>query len=293
MKIGIPKGLYYYDIEILEKFLKKLGLETIVFETNKEIINLGNEISNSEMCLSMKIFLGHVSKLSKICDYILVPNIDNYGYFDQMCPNYSSLYNLVMNLFDKKILTFNIDYKSGIYENPFYKIGILLGFRKNYIRKIYKQCKILYESDLKSKIINNLNKLNSKNKKVLVVAHSYNAFDEYIGKPIIEYLEKMNCEIIYSEYFDKELTNDLSKYISYNLYFKKSKENIGSIILCKEKIDGILFLTTFPCGLDSLVNELVIRKIDKPYLNLVIDDLDSLTGIYTRLESFVDIIEQS
>ena len=62
--------------------------------------------------------------------------------------------------------------------------------------------------------------------------------------------------------------------------------------MCKEKIDGILFLTTFPCGIDSLVTELVLRKIDKPYLNLVIDDLDSMSGIETRLESFVDIIEQ-
>ena len=32
--------------------------------------------------------------------------------------------------------------------------------------------------------------------------------------------------------------------------------------------------------------------INKPYLNLIIDDMDSLTGIKTRLESFVDILEQ-
>ena len=69
--------------------------------------------------------------------------------------------------------------------------------------------------------------------------------------------------------------------------------NVDSKIYCKEKIDGIVFLTAFPCGLDSLVNELVMRKIDKPYLNLVIDDLDSLAGMETRIESFVDIIEQA
>ena len=91
---------------------------------------------------------------------------------------------------------------------------------------------------------------------------------------------------------DIKETNNLSKYLSNGLYFKTSKENIGSIILCKEKIDGILFLSSFPCCIDSLVTELVIRKIDKPYLNLIIDDLDSTSGIETRLESFVDIIEQ-
>ena len=151
---------------------------------------------------------------------------------------------------------------------------------------------IEYESNLKTKIINNTNKLDSSKKKILLVSHMYNTYDKYIGNPIIEYLEKLNCEIIYSDCFDIKETNNLSKYLSNGLYFKTSKENIGSIILCKEKIDGILFLSSFPCCIDSLVTELVIRKIDKPYLNLIIDDLDSTSGIETRLESFVDIIEQ-
>jgi predicted nucleotide-binding protein (sugar kinase/HSP70/actin superfamily) len=29
-----------------------------------------------------------------------------------------------------------------------------------------------------------------------------------------------------------------------------------------------------------------------PYLNIIIDDLNSLAGIETRIESFIDIIEQ-
>ena len=41
-----------------------------------------------------------------------------------------------------------------------------------------------------------------------------------------------------------------------------------------------------------MVNELIIRKIKLPYLNIIIDDLNSLSGIETRIESFIDIIEQ-
>ncbi len=52
------------------------------------------------------------------------------------------------------------------------------------------------------------------------------------------------------------------------------------------------FLTAFPCGPDSLTNELVIRKIDIPYLQLIQDDLDGVAGMETRLESFLDIIER-
>jgi predicted nucleotide-binding protein (sugar kinase/HSP70/actin superfamily) len=292
MKIGIPKALYYYYIEDFIRFLKKLGIEIVTFDTDKEIINLGSNVANDEMCLPMKIFLGHVCKLKDVCDYILVPNLNNYGLFDQMCPNFTALYNLVNNLFDVKILTFDINYLKNR-NNAFYKVGQELGFTKKHIKKVYKQAMVEYKSNLKTKILNNENKLNSKNKKVLLVSHSYNAYDKYISQPIIKYLESLNCEIIYSDCFDNKITNDLSKYLSRDLYFKSAKENIGSIILCKEKIDGILFLTAFPCGIDSLVTELVMRKIDKPYLNLVIDDLDSLSGVMTRLESFVDIIEQN
>ena len=75
-----------------------------------------------------------------------------------------------------------------------------------------------------------------------------------------------------------------------DLYFKCSKDNAGSISLCLPYIDGILFITTFPCGLDSLVNEVIMRRIKKPYLNLIVDELSDNTGFETRLESFVDII---
>ena len=35
-----------------------------------------------------------------------------------------------------------------------------------------------------------------------------------------------------------------------------------------------------------------MRKLDKPYINLVIDDIESSGGIETRLESFVDVLNQ-
>jgi predicted nucleotide-binding protein (sugar kinase/HSP70/actin superfamily) len=59
----------------------------------------------------------------------------------------------------------------------------------------------------------------------------------------------------------------------------------------REKVDGILLTSGFPCGPDSLVNEMIMRKNkDIPILNLVIDGQDGTAGMETRLESFVDII---
>ena len=166
-------------------------------------------------------------------------------------------------------------------------MGKMLGINKSKSKKAYEYSKLSYYNNKNKKILNNLKKLKSTRKKVLLVGHPYNMYDELIGIPIIKMLENLNIEIIYSDlFFDK----DESKRYSKDLYWKYSKENISSISKCIEKIDGIIFISTFPCGLDSLVNELVMRKLNKPYINIIIDDNTISGGIETRLESFIDII---
>lgn len=295
MKIGIPKSLYYYYCKDLwYPYFEALGVEIITSEdTNREIINLGNFYASDEMCLSLKIFLGHVASLQNKCDYLLVSSIDNFGLKDQMCSNYVALYNLIDNLFSFNILDYQVDYIHHHKERDgLIKIGLKLGFTKEQCVQAYTYAHQQYRTIRRKEIQENTQKLNSDKMKILLVGHPYNVYDRYIGGNIIDYLEKQNCDIIYCDGFDSQSTNLMSKHLSRELYFKYSKENIGSIVVCKEKIDGIIFLTAFPCGLDSLVNELVMRKIDIPYLNLVIDDLDSLTGVETRLESFIDILSQ-
>ena len=110
--------------------------------------------------------------------------------------------------------------------------------------------------------------------------------------PITNYLEQNDCEVIMCNRLPAISTNSLSKNLSNTLYWKYNKESIGSIPLCEEKIDGIILISSFPCGPDSLVNELVVRRVKKTILNLIIDDLDSFSGIETRLESFIDILKQ-
>ena len=51
-------------------------------------------------------------------------------------------------------------------------------------------------------------------------------------------------------------------------------------------------LSSFPCGPDSLVNELAIRKLDDiPSIKITVDESTATSGLITRLESFVDILK--
>lgn len=293
MKIGIPRSLFYYlDGDIVINFLKELNIDTIISpNTNKEIIDKGIFYAPDEMCLSGKNYLGHVSYLVDKCDYILVPRIDNYYTFNQTCTNFLAMYDIVSNIFKTKVIGYNIDLNNKeTLKKGLIRIGKKLGKKNKDIMIAYKKAIKKHNYKYKKLIKNNMDKLNSDKTKILLLSHNYNTYDQMIGKPVIELLEKMGIEIIYSDLFDKSLCRTLSKNISNDLYWKNSREIIGSFKIAKNRIDGVVILSAFPCGLDSLVNELLMLKINIPYLNIVIDDLDATNGLETRIESFADII---
>lgn len=295
MKIGIPRSMhYYYYGNLLKNFFTNLGFEVVVSpKTNKAIMDDGVKYSYDEMCLSLKNYIGHVAYLKDKCDYIVIPRIDNYGTSNQTCTNFLAVYDIINNLFDMKILDYNIDYnKKKDEQSAFINLARKLNINRYKAETAYIKAKV-DDMNYKEKLIRkNKYNLEKDNLKILLVGHPYNIYDEFIGKPLIDMLKKENIEIIYSNLFNPIETNKLSRKLSKNLYFKYNKENIGSIEISKDKIDGIIFLTTFPCGPDSLVNELVIRKIKLPYLNIIVDDLDSEIGLETRIESFIDMIKE-
>ena len=294
MKIGIPRALFYYlDGDIVIAFLKKLNIDVIISpKTSKKILEDGIKYAPDEMCLSLKNYIGHISYLKDKCDYILVPRIDNYYTFNQTCTNFLALRDIVSNIFDVKVLDYNIDLNN----KQTLKKGLFMIAKK--LGKKHKEINYSYhfavnKNKKERKLLNKINmeKLNSENKKVLLISHNYNTYDELIGKPIINLLKKQDIEVIYSDLFDKTLCRKLSENSSKDLYWKYSKEIIGSFEIVKNRVDGVVFLSTFPCGLDSLVNELLILKLDLPYLNIIIDEMYAENGLETRVESFADIIK--
>ena len=283
---------YHLNGDIIVNFLKKIGVEVIVSSnTTKKMIDDGMKYAPDEMCLSMKNYIGHVYYLKDRCDYILVPRIDNFYTFNQTCTNFLAARDIINNLFHIKILDYNIDLNNKAnLKKGLFKLAAKLGFKVKEISMAYKYAVLKYHKKRKKMIEMNINKLNSSKKKILLISHNYNTYDAIIGKPVIDMLEKENIEIIYSDLLDSTLCRKLSRNISNELYWKYSRESIGAYEFVKDKIDGVVFLSTFPCGLDSLVNELLILKLNIPYLNIVVDDMNADNGLETRIESFSDIL---
>lgn len=293
--IGIPKAFLYYRYNILWKtFFEKLNCKVIESpDTTKETIELGKKHSVDESCLSSKIYLGHVANLINKCDFLLVPRAENYGKNEKVCVKFNATYDIVKNMFpNTKILEYNIDRK----RNPFtffsfLKIGFKITKNPFKITRSYIIAKATNKKSLRKKYIEQTKKLNSDKLKILIVSHPYNIYDEFIGKPIIKKLESMNIELIYADRLNPKISRMYASTLSPTLYWTYSKELIGSVPYYQYSVDGVIFLTAFPCGPDSLVNELLLRKIkDIPMTNILIDELTASAGLETRLESFVDII---
>jgi len=296
IKVGIPRAFLYYRYNILWKtFFEKLNCNVILSpDTNKEIIDLGKNYSIDESCLSSKIYMGHVSYLIDKCDYILIPRICDYGKNNNVCVKFCGLYDIVKNTFPMtKILNYNIEYTKHQGEFlGFIKMG--LEINKNIFKVIYAYSVAKRKEKKHNIMLKNgqVNILKNNRLKILIVSHPYNIYDKYIGEPIIKFLKSMDIDLLYADLLDRKTAIDYSYELSDTLYWLYSKELVGAVNYYKEAVDGMIFITSFPCGPDSLVNELLIRKIKNvPIANILIDEATSETGLITRLESFVDIIK--
>ena len=295
IKIGIPRAFLYYRNYILWKtFFEGIGCTLIISSpSNKGTIMEGKKLSIDEACFPSIIYLGHIKELSSKCDYILVPRVCNYGKGNRVCMKFNGIYDVVNNLFEDNILDYDIDYLKGKFEIfGFIKMGIRL--KKNIFKILYYYVKgKIKEKKYFEILANKQDKVFRSNKmKILIVAHPYVVYDEYLGGNIIRYFKENNIDLLYSDRLDRRTSIGYAEDFSNTLYFLYSKENIGSAFFYKDNIDGIIFLSSFPCGPDSLVNELAIRKLDDiPSIKITVDESTATSGLITRLESFVDILK--
>ncbi|MEG2457307.1 MAG: acyl-CoA dehydratase activase-related protein [Bacilli bacterium] len=292
--IGIPRALLYYEYgEFWCSFFDNLDISYILSPiTNKKIIARGTHLMNDEACLSLKIFIGHVDYLKDKCEYILVPRIGSIEKTGVVCTNFNALYDITSNIFKKqKLLDYNLDIKNNKNEySEFMNIAQTLGISYSKAKKAYVNAKrTVREKKQKQYAIRSLS-FSSTRKKILLVGHSYNLKEEFIGGFLIDFLNNEGLEVILSTNNTKN--KKLYKKLMPTMYFSYNKIYVNSLINDIKKVDGIILISAFPCGNDSLVNEMILRKVKNiPIINIIFDELSENAGLITRLESFCDILK--
>ncbi|MCD7866142.1 MAG: acyl-CoA dehydratase activase-related protein [Clostridiales bacterium] len=298
MKIGIPRALLYYRYAVLwETFFSELGIETVVSpHTTKALQDAGDRYAIDENCLSSKLFLGHVAALEGKCDLVFIPRIANFADDGILCSRFEALYDICVNTFREKDLHFlscDVDPQQKKPEKEAYiRLALELNKSRPEAESAWQKARQAWEADIQDRIRKQEAALAATDKiRVLVVGHSYNLYDEYIGKPILKGIRRLDALPVCSDAVDLTQAQKDSLAICERVPWIMSRELLGAIQKYHDHVDGIILLTAFPCGPDSMVNEMIIRRVkDRPILNLLLDSQDASAGIETRLESFIDII---
>ncbi|MCK9217036.1 MAG: acyl-CoA dehydratase activase-related protein [Firmicutes bacterium] len=312
-RIGIPRGLYYYKYYPFAKiFLTELGAEVVLSpETNKEILDIGSKYCIDDACLPVKVYHGHVYFLKDKVDYVLIPRFTSISAKEYICPKFGGLpemvrYSIPMN-------SPIIDIEINLYKNKFnlykslFSLGNMLGANPIQIKKainkafkthyVYK--KDLLNGNLPAVLIENKKPVKIKTKSIVgIVSHPYLLYDSFINMNLLKKLSGRCIKYITPEMIDSQIIDNLCNELEKRIFWSSSKELIGSALYMMNinRIEGILLLTSFACGIDSLSLELIIRianKIyNKPIMMLTLDEHTGEANFNTRLEAFMDLVER-
>ncbi|MBC2397037.1 acyl-CoA dehydratase activase-related protein [Clostridium tetanomorphum] len=294
MKIGIPKGLLFYKYNpFITTFFKELGGEIILSpDTNKDILNLGTKYSVDEACLPIKIFHGHAAYLRDKCDIIFLPRIMQLREREYICPKFCGLPEMIINSIPDmpKAITFPIyAYSKKSLHKWAVKTGLI--FTKNYF-KINKafQTAIEHQKKYTPGINDNNYKL-----KVALVGHPYNIYDNFVNMDLVSKLHKMGVGAITEEYVKNNYIDKEVKMLFKRPFWTFTRNSYGfsSYVGTHEKVDGIIYLSSFACGTDSVTVELIKDRLKEfPILVLKLDEHTGEAGLDTRIEAFVDMLQR-
>jgi len=309
VKIGIPRALYFFKYGgIWEEFFKKLNCEVIISPpTNKEILTTGVSLAVEEVCIPLKVFYGHCKKLEGKCDFVFIPRYISLIRGTYTCPKFLVLPDVTRFLLpDLPILTICIKGKPqpGIFQflllnmRMYRKISWVEGKNLFNVKKMRSVFRLIQEKEERKKSDQTLylSLLGQRGLKVMVVGHPYNLRDTYVSQDLLGKLKSLGVTVITPEQIPPNLIHHQLKSLPF-IYWSEEWDIAGSAYLAlkEPRIRGIILVSSFGCGPDSLITEQIVRdarKSGKPVMQLFLDENTSDVNIQTRLEAFLDMLER-
>lgn len=294
MKVGIPKGLLYFKYHpFLITFFTELGAEVITSEdTNKDILDLGVKYCVDEACLPIKIFHGHAASIADKCDLIVLPRIMQLEKNEYICPKFCGLPEMVLNSIDN-MPTAITEPIYAVSKNSLYHWAKAAGRQVTRDRFKIKHAFVgAYETQ--QQFITGIND-DSYDMRVALVGHPYNIYDNFTNMNLAAKLDKLGVSVETMEFTQDFLINMEINNLYKRPFWTFARENYGFAVnaVKERRVDGIIYISSFNCGTDSIIIELIKDKIGNfPFLTLKVDEHTGEAGIDTRIEAFTDMLER-
>jgi predicted nucleotide-binding protein (sugar kinase/HSP70/actin superfamily) len=314
--IGIPRALMFYRyFPLWRPFFERLGWRVIVCEGVRQKEKI---IYFEDSCLPMKLLVTHAVQLKDKVDHLFIPRLVSIHQTYIMCPKFRGAPDIVRLATEGhvSIIDETIDLRerrTSLFQS-FLKIGEKLGasrqegkrafreaeksfsvFQKDWVDRVNQlPTAQLFEMDVPVSPVGKKAPL-----RIAFIGHPYNLFDIDINKDLLALAKNLGMEIIPSDLLsEKEINREVSD-LSKEIYWSSGREIVGSLFhFLSGGVDGVVFLTSFKCGIDALLQEFIKRRLKVwggsrvPLLILSLDEHTGREGLTTRLEAFRDVIEE-
>lgn len=313
VSIGVPRALLYYTyFPLWRRFLADLGCDVVLSPpTNERILNMGTQATVDEVCAPVKIAFGHVLELKDKVDYVLVPRLVSVEPRAYICPKLMGLPDMVLHSGQKlpALLSPDIDMSKG-------KASITKALAE--ARRVLKKGPV----PVARAFINSLEEARrverrlifgltpeeafhgverrrapGRRLRVAVLGHPYNVYDPVLSMSLVEQLRTNGVDVLTAEMLPKEKIAAGLMSLNKELFWTLSKRVLGAglyYLQHPDEVDGIIVLSSFGCGLESLIADMLersARRAEFPFMLLTVDEHSGEAGIVTRVEAFIDMVK--
>jgi predicted nucleotide-binding protein (sugar kinase/HSP70/actin superfamily) len=289
MRVGIPRALLYYRYgRFWKEFLSGLGAEVVISrKTDKALLQRGIGHVPSEVCLPIKIIAGHLQELSGQVDCLFLPRLMWLEDKLYACPKMIGIVDIARMMLgpDAKIVAPMI---KGHFLLPHIAAGMAIN--PDPVRVI----RALSDAKRYLPVQDRVPEFPAGQKRIALIGHFYNVDDEFISRPIVDTLTAHGYRVCTKDELPGSVLRGRAGFAR-NIRWVYERELYNAFQFLLPKVDGVCMIVSMGCGPDSLVAEFMreeAQALDRPFLQLVIDEHSGTAGIETRIEAFLELAER-
>lgn len=291
--------------------MEELGFTVVVSgATGKELINAGVKAAVDEVCLPVKVFLGHSLALTSQCDALLIPRLVSINRKDYICPKFMGLPEMTKQAVGAHpVLIWKSEQNSDLGSLKALPLDIRRNFPRRQIKKGLQKAKTTFRiyhgllqqglfPDEAERILFGAEKKHraEDRRRMGLIGHPYCLYDPFINLDLVRLLRRYGFKVLAPEFFTPRQIAEEQRVLAKPLFWTLSQRIFGAFrLLCKEKVEGVIYLSAFACGPEALIGELVKKEAKAnglPLLQLDLDEHSGEAGFVTRVEAFIDLLNR-
>jgi predicted CoA-substrate-specific enzyme activase len=304
-RIGIPRILLFHELfPMWVTFFNTLGYDVVLSqELSKSVYEKGIAKVLVDTCFPIRCVYGAVVDLIELgVDKIFIPyvlNMKDDGYptkYAHNCQYVQQAADFIKSAIDVEVLTTTIrmnESQKNI-EDTFVKLGRELDILDlDSKRAFHEAVKVQSAFTVESKNIgeNALADFKKFNKVFVLIGHSYIIHDKFFNLNLVKQLAKLGIPAIAADML--QLENNCDKARKIDLAWKTNNRAVNAIefiheynLVNKNRLIPII-MTQFGCAADSMLTPYLKDLLgNNPWMEVEVDEHNSITGLMTRCEAF-------